>query len=98
MRAPCPPVPLLLVVLVVPLPPPCPPLEACVDEDIESPPAPPAEEELSPDEALLSAVDSEEVVAGVVDPQPIRSSEDPKRSAEVRMGLSCRLDSYREQA
>jgi hypothetical protein len=68
------------------------------DEDIESPPAPPAPDEVSPDDALLSAVESEEVVAGVGEPQPIRSIEDPKRSAEVRMGFSCRLESYREQA
>jgi hypothetical protein len=88
------------VVVPVALPPPCPPLEVCIDddEDIEPPPAPPAPDEVSPDDALLSAVESEEVVAGVVEPQPIRSIEDPKRSAEVRMGFSCRLESYREQA
>jgi hypothetical protein len=68
------------------------------DEDMESPPEPPAPDEVSPDDALLSVVDPEEVVAGVVDPQPIRSNEDPKkRSAEVRMGFSCRLESDREQ-
>jgi hypothetical protein len=85
------------VVAAAVLPPPCPPLEVCIDddEDIESPPAP---DEVSPDEALLSAVEPDEVVAGVVEPQPIRSSEEPKkRSAEVRMGPSCRLDSFREQ-